>query len=117
MVKIVNRVKTIGFDITLDDKLKNHLVKVGYVPQYGARPMKRAIQRWIDDCLTDYILESNPSTGTILHLSFDSDKESTTVTEEVTVITPEVITPKTETKIDEEITVNPKRTRKKKSEE
>lgn len=117
LVKIVNRVKTIGFDITLDDKLKNHLVKVGYVPQYGARPMKRAIQRWIDDCLTDYILESNPSTGTILHLSFDSDKESTTVTEEVTVITPEVITPKTETKIDEEITVNPKRTRKKKSEE
>jgi len=117
LVKIINRVKTIGFDITVDDKLKNHLVKVGYDPQYGARPMKRAIQRWIDDSLTDYILESNPAVGTIFHLSFDSDKEATTITEEIVPITVETtIKPQ----IDEEITVvevKPKRTRKKKSEE
>lgn len=117
LVKIINRVKTIGFDITVNGKLKEHLVKVGYDPQYGARPMKRAIQRWIDDCLTDYILENNPAIGTIFHLSFDTDKEVTIVTEEVIVIT---TIAETKPQVEDEITVvevKPKRSRKKKSEE
>ena len=79
--------------------------------------MKRAIQRWIDDSLTDYILENNPSVDTIFHLSFDSDKEATTVTEEVIVIT---AIAETKPQVEDEITVvevKPKRSRKKKSEE
>lgn len=116
LVKIINRVKTIGFNINVDTVLKEHLVKVGYDPQYGARPMKRAIQRWIDDYLTDYILENSPVEGTLFNLSYDTDKESTVITEEK----PEVkIEPKIEETNDSDVQleVKPKRTRKKKSEE
>ena len=82
LAKIMSRINDIGFNINIDEKLKEHLIIVGYDPQYGARPMKRAIQRWIDDYLTDYILENNPVEGTTFNLSFDPEKEVTTVAAE-----------------------------------
>ena len=108
LVKIISRVNDIGFSINIDDKLKDHLAVVGYDPQYGARPMKRAIQRWIDDYLTDYILENNPAEGSTLNLTYNSDSEQTEVSVEAPL--------KKEADIEIEI-VKPKRTRKKKSEE
>jgi len=111
LVKIIGRVKTIGFEITVDSKLKEHLVTVGYDPQYGARPMKRAIQRWIDDYLTDYILENAPVEGTKLDLSYDSDKEVTTISDTKPEVTTEI-----KTDIEIEVEEKPKKSRKKKSE-
>ena len=82
LAKIMSRINDIGFNINIDEKLKEHLIIVGYDPQYGDRPMKSAIQRWIDDYLTDYILENNPVEGTTFNLSFDPEKEVTTVAAE-----------------------------------
>ncbi len=79
LTKIISRVALIGFELNIDDMLKKHLSVVGYDPQYGARPMKRAIQRWVDDYLTDYILENNPLEGTKFYLTYDSEKEATMV--------------------------------------
>lgn len=107
--KIIGRVNAIGYQINITETLKEHLVKVGYDPQYGARPMKRAIQKWIDDYLTDFILENNPAEGTILSLSYDSDADATKVIESGISKVSE-----TEPKFEEE--VKPKKTRKKKDE-
>lgn len=82
LVKIISRVNSIGFGLTLTDSLKEHLAKVGYDPQYGARPMKRAIQRWVDDYLTDFIMENSPAEGSTLNLDYDTDKDVTTVSED-----------------------------------
>jgi ATP-dependent Clp protease ATP-binding subunit ClpC len=93
LIKIVSRVNNIGYEITIDAKSKEHLSVVGYEPQYGARPMKRAIQRWIDDYLTDFILENNPQEGSILHVTYDSVSDHTFVLEEKVekpVISPEL---------------------------
>ena len=106
--KIISRVMAIGYHIEISDLLKEHLVKVGYDPQYGARPMKRAIQRWIDDYLTDYILEYNPVEGTQLSLTYDTDTDATKVTENGIVKAQE---PETEIKFEEDI--KPKKSRKK----
>ena len=83
LVKIISRVNKIGFGLTLTDTLKEHLAKVGYDPQYGARPMKRAIQRWVDDYLTDYIMEHSPAEGTTLNLDYNVKEDVTTVAEDV----------------------------------
>ena len=101
--KIISRVNDIGFNIEIDEKLKDHLAIVGYDPQYGARPMKRAIQRWIDDYLTDYILENNPSEGSLLSLTYSKDSDHTEISLE---------TLKKEAEI--ELEMKPKKTRKKK---
>jgi len=104
--KIIGRVNAIGYQINITETLKEHLVKVGYDPQYGARPMKRAIQKWIDDYLTDFILENNPAEGTILSLSYDTESDTTKVIESVMSKVTEI-----EPKFEEE--VKPKKTRKK----
>ena len=78
--KTVLRAKEIGFTLTVTDQLKDHLVEVGYDPQYGARPLKRAIQKWIDDYVTEFIIENNPAEGTELSITYDAEKEESVVT-------------------------------------
>lgn len=77
--KTLKRAKEIGFDLEITDELKNHLVEVGYDSQYGARPLKRAIQKWIDDYVTEFIIENEPKSGE-LFLNYNSEKDITEVT-------------------------------------
>jgi ATP-dependent Clp protease ATP-binding subunit ClpC len=79
LAKIISRVKKIGYELKIDDTLKQHLVKVGYVPLYGARPMKRAIVRWVDDFLTDFIMDKEPELGMTLVLCYNSETDSTEI--------------------------------------
>jgi hypothetical protein len=78
--KTLMRLEGLGFSAQLDDTIIDKLVEVGYDPQYGARPMKRAIQRWIDDPLIDVLL-GNPKQGTQFKISYDSNSDSTKVDE------------------------------------
>ena len=82
LTKTIKRASDIGFPIEHTETLKNHLVEVGYDPKYGARPLKRAIQRWVDDVITDFIIETNPAEGTNLYLDYDSEKEETIIKSE-----------------------------------
>lgn len=80
LTNTINRAKNIGFDISINKKMKEHLIEVGYDPKYGARPLKRAIQRWIDDYITEFILENSPKEGSKLKIVYDTKKEKTIVT-------------------------------------
>jgi len=77
--KSTERAKSIEFELKLEDSIIDHLVEVGYDPQYGARPLKRAIQKWIDDAITDFIITSNPSKGVELTISYDSENDETKI--------------------------------------
>ena len=77
--KTLARGLEIGFTLEVSDVLKEHLVEIGYDPQFGARPLKRAIQRSIDDAVTEFIIESEPKEGSILLLDYDSENDVTTV--------------------------------------
>ena len=79
LVKTAERGKEIGFSFEITDNLKEHLVEVGYDPQYGARPLKRAIQRCIDDAVTEFIIESEPKPGSTLILDYDKENDKTLV--------------------------------------
>ena len=77
--KTLKRANEIGYELTVTDELKQHLVEVGYDPQFGARPLKRAIQRWIDDYVTEFILENSPKEGSKLSITYDGDSEESVV--------------------------------------
>jgi len=79
LTKTYARAKNIGFDLAIDSTLTEHLVKVGYDPNYGARPLKRAIQRWIDDPITDFIMENSPKVGSTLNLSYNLELDKTEI--------------------------------------
>lgn len=77
--KTLIRSKEIGFEISVDETLKNHLASIGYDVEYGARPLKRAIQKWIDDSVTEYIIEHNLKSGVSLKLSYDESDDKTSI--------------------------------------
>jgi hypothetical protein len=70
--KTVKRAADIGYELIISDEIKSHLVEVGYDPQFGARPLKRAIQKWIDDYITEYIIDNSPIPGSIISITYDS---------------------------------------------
>jgi ATP-dependent Clp protease ATP-binding subunit ClpC len=76
--KSINRLKLLGFNAEIDESLINKLIEVGFDPQYGARPMKRAIRKWVDDCIIDVILEQ-PTIGSTFRMSYDSENEVTKI--------------------------------------
>lgn len=80
--KTVKRASDIGYPIEITENLKEHLVEVGYDPKYGARPLKRSIQRWVDDIITDYIIENNPDEGTKFLCDYNKEDETSFITTE-----------------------------------
>jgi hypothetical protein len=77
--KTIARAKTIGYNLTISDILKDHLVEVGYDPQFGARPLKRSIQKWIDDYITEFIIENNPPQDSNINITYDTTIDSSVV--------------------------------------
>ena len=60
---VANRLKEQGIVIEYDDEVVTFLAKAGYDPKYGARPLRRAIQRNLEDLLSDAVLSGKAATG------------------------------------------------------
>ena len=77
--KVLKRVKAMGLDVTVSDKAKEHLAEIGWDSNYGARPLKRAIQKNIEDVLAEEILlQTYPENAKIL-MDYDDLKEEVCV--------------------------------------
>ena len=61
--KVQERLITHSLSLSFGDELLEFIVKEGFDPKFGARPLRRAIQRLIEDPLSDYILSAKPSTS------------------------------------------------------
>ena len=60
---VLKRIKTKGITITLDQTARDLLMKEGYDPVYGARPMRRAVETYIEDPLAEHILRGEIKDG------------------------------------------------------
>jgi len=67
-----------GISLTLDKKANDLLVERGYDPDYGARPMRRAIERMIENGISELILEGTFSDGSAIRVSVDGEEMSFT---------------------------------------
>ena len=74
--KLVERVEKMEFTLNITDSAIEHIAIEGFDPQYGARPLKRAIQRNVEDVLTEEIIQTNPEKGSILNLDWNSESET-----------------------------------------
>jgi ATP-dependent Clp protease ATP-binding subunit ClpC len=72
--KVVGRLKGKNLRLELDEKAKDFLVERGYDPQYGARPMRRAVERYLEDPLAEEILRGHLHEGEPIVVSADKDK-------------------------------------------
>ena len=77
--KLYRRIKDIGYDLQLTDKAKDYIAEKGFDKQYGARPLKRAIQKYIEDALAEEIVNSKLEEGDTIHMDLDEPKETLTI--------------------------------------
>ena len=77
--KLILRIKNIEFELELTDQARDYVSEKGYDPEYGARPLKRAIQKYIEDPLTEEIIKSNPKKGTKMVLDYDNENDKMVV--------------------------------------
>ena len=72
------RVRELGYELEISDAAKNFISEKGYDRQFGARPLKRAIQKYLEDELATVILRGASGNGDIIAVDYDKDKESIT---------------------------------------
>lgn len=70
---LMKRVGDLGYTVEISDEAREFLTEKGYDPQYGARPLKRAIQKYLEDQLAEVIIKGTVPEGGILKV--DCDKE------------------------------------------
>src|SRR6266516_1514677 len=72
--KVMERLKSKKLQLSLDDKAKDFLVDKGYDPTYGARPMRRAVERFLEDPLAEEILKGNLHEGDPVQVTVEENK-------------------------------------------
>ena len=70
----MERLKGKNLVLNLDDKAKDLLVEKGYDPTYGARPMRRAVERFLEDPLAEEILKGTLHEGEPVNVTVEDDK-------------------------------------------
>ncbi|EDY19251.1 ATPase AAA-2 domain protein [Chthoniobacter flavus Ellin428] len=72
--KVATRIKGKDIHLALDEKAKELLIEKGYDPAYGARPMRRAVERYLEDPMAEEILRGNIKPGDTAEVSADKGK-------------------------------------------
>lgn len=72
---LYSRIKTLGYEIELTNIAKDYITEKGFDPDFGARPLKRAIQKYLEDPMAEAIIKSSLRQGDILKVDFDKEKE------------------------------------------
>jgi ATP-dependent Clp protease ATP-binding subunit ClpC len=78
--KTLPRLEALGFKIKISDDLKENIADMGFDPKYGARPLKRIVQKYIEDTVSDLMLLDKLPKGSTLTLSYDSKKDEEMLT-------------------------------------
>ncbi len=77
--KLYGRINNLGYNIELTEKAKDFIVDKGYDEKFGARPLKRAIQKFIEDPLAEEIIKSNLKEGDTIKMDVKENAEELTV--------------------------------------
>jgi ATP-dependent Clp protease ATP-binding subunit ClpC len=73
------RLENMDYSLILSEGAKKFVAEKGFDPQFGARPLHRAIQKYIEDPLAEFILNENPAEGSVLEASLNEDGDGLSV--------------------------------------
>ena len=71
---LYSRIEQIGYHIDLSDEAKEFVASKGYDVQFGARPLKRAIQNYLEDGISDIIVNGNLEPGATIHITLKDNE-------------------------------------------
>lgn len=76
---LFKRVNEMGYKLELSEKAKDFIVEKGWDEQFGARPLKRAIQKYVEDVLAEEIIQTKLHKEDLIRLDLDTEKNEITV--------------------------------------
>jgi ATP-dependent Clp protease ATP-binding subunit ClpC len=76
---LYDRITNLGYQIKINEDAKDFIVEKGYDVQFGARPLKRAIQKYLEDPMAEVIIEATMQEGDTIDVGFDQEKSEITV--------------------------------------
>jgi len=91
MKQLYERVRNLNYEIVVTTEAKDFLVDKGWDPQFGARPLKRAIQKYVEDALAEEIIRTKLNPGDVIFIDHDKDKD------EIVIKTHQVVQPESAT--------------------
>ncbi len=74
--ELFRRASELGINVALEDSAKNFLVDKGFDPKFGARPLRRAIQKYVEDPMAEAILSHDLSEADTLVISYDTERDT-----------------------------------------
>ncbi|ARS40869.1 Clp protease ClpC [Sphingobacteriaceae bacterium GW460-11-11-14-LB5] len=72
---LFGRVHTLGYEIALTENAKEYIAEKGFDSNFGARPLKRAIQKYLEDPIAEEILKGELAEGDVLEIDYDKTSE------------------------------------------
>ena len=75
LAKLFGRVTDLGYKIELSDQAKDHIAEKGFDEKFGARPLKRAIQKYLEDPLAEQIIQTKLNEGDKLMVDLNKNNE------------------------------------------
>ncbi|WP_178987971.1 ATP-dependent Clp protease ATP-binding subunit [Winogradskyella schleiferi] len=79
LVKLIDRIKDIGYELKLTAKAKDYIAEKGFDKQYGARPLNRAIQKYVEDALAEEIINSKIHEGDTITMDLDEKNDALSI--------------------------------------
>jgi len=73
--KLYKRINSLGYEVKLSDTAKDFIADKGFDDKFGARPLKRAIQKYVEDPMAEEIINSNLEEGDTIHIGKKKDAE------------------------------------------
>lgn len=72
---LYGRIESLGYTVKLSKEAKEYIAEKGWDSAFGARPLKRAIQKYLEDPLAEEIIRSKVQEGDTIHVNFDKENE------------------------------------------
>ncbi|WP_204346689.1 ATP-dependent Clp protease ATP-binding subunit [Psychroserpens algicola] len=79
LAHLIKRIKDLGYKLKLSKKAKDYIAEKGFDKDYGARPLKRAIQKYIEDALAEEIINSQLHEGDTIIMDLDAKSDELTI--------------------------------------
>ncbi|NVK27713.1 MAG: ATP-dependent Clp protease ATP-binding subunit [Flavobacteriia bacterium] len=80
LAKLFGRIRDLGYEMKISKAAKTFIANKGYDEAYGARPLARAIQKYIEDSLAEEIISNKVNEGDVVKIDFDKKNDEITIT-------------------------------------
>ncbi len=76
LISLYKRIEDMGYKMKVTEKAKDFIIDKGWDEQFGARPLKRAIQKYIEDELAEEIIRTNLKEGDVIHIDYNEKEDA-----------------------------------------